>query len=398
MVTMLAVAVALSSAGRAQEFEGRLALDPSPAYVKVAVMLNAADDATLPEPVTQGAEVFEGTLWGPFRGTAVALVTPPGGVPYAYVDRNGNTALEANERVTFQASAERPGMEATTRMRLPIECGSFQEMPVDLMLMGLSPAGDRTRRALAHSAAWIIGGTVPIDGRQVRVGYSYSCDTGAVDPRNGFIGLDENGDGQIDWSGRSMENARADDETIVFRVGDRYVSTSSVDVESGRIIIRSLPASDYERIDWAVGGQVPDFVYTDFEGERHRLSDLGAQYVLLDFWFATCGPCIAEIPTLKQARDEFGSRGFEILSLTRDDEPEMDAARGVVAKHSLDWPQGAGETVRHLVNHRFRVVGYPSHILLGPDRRILSAGGEGEEPLRGDALLETLAKLLRSGG
>ena len=142
-----------------------------------------------------------------------------------------------------------------------------------------------------------------------------------------------------------------------------------------------------------VGSQVPDFSYTDFEGREHHLSDLGERYVLLDFWFAACGPCIAEIPNLKEARERYQSRGFEVLSLTNDDEEELDKARQVVADKNVDWPQAAGPRVRDLVNQRFRIRYNPNYVLLDPSRKIVSAGRESELPLQGEALRETLGKL-----
>ena len=37
--------------------------------------------------------------------------------------------------------------------------------------------------------------------------------------------------------------------------------------------------------------------------------------MLLDFWGTWCGPCIAEIPTLKAAYARFRDRGFEIVGI-----------------------------------------------------------------------------------
>ena len=269
-------------------------------------------------------------------------------------------------------------------------------MPVKLQLLKPGSGPSPERRVLAHSGFWSVRGQVRVDDRDILVEYSYPCDTGTVDLANGPFGMDADGNGSIDWHYNSPENATAMNETVVFRVGNHYLSTATVDVSTGRVVLRSHPAADYRRIELTVGSQVPDFSYTDFEGREHHLSDLGERYVLLDFWFAACGPCIAGIPNLKEARERYQSHGFEVLSLTNDDEEELDKARRVVADKNVDWPQAAGPMVRDLVNQRFRIRFNPNYVLLDPSRKIVSTGGEGELPLQGEALLKTLGSFFPS--
>ena len=319
----------------------------------------------MPEPLSPGARVFQGMLRRPFEDIAVALVVPDGQPAFLYIDANQNSALEAVERISFRPSEERPELEGIALVRLATNCGRYEEMPVELRLLKPRSGPSPERRVLAHSGFWSVRGQVRVDDRDILVEYPYPCDTGTVDLANGPFGMDADGNGSIDWHPNSPENASAMNETIVFRVGNHYLSTATVDVSTGRVVFRSHPAADYRRIELTVGSQVLDFSYTDFEGREHRLSDLGERYVLLDFWFAACGQCIAGIPNLKEARERYQSRGFEVLSLTNDDEEELDAARRVVADKDVDWPQAAGPRVRDLVNQRFRIRSYPNYVLLG---------------------------------
>lgn len=311
-----------------------------------------------------------------------------------YIDRNRNSILEAAERTEFRSSEERPELEGVVLIQLGTKCGPYDEMPVELRLLRPRENESQDRRVLAYSAGWRVRGQVPIDGREVLVEYPYSCDTGTVNTTNGLLGIDSDGGGDIDWHPNSPENAIARDEAVVFRVGSHYVSTARSELENRRVVLRTHAAADYRRIELTVGSQIPDFSYADFEGQEHRLSDVGAQYILLDFWFAACGPCIAEIPNMKAALEKYRARGFEVLSLTLDDKEDIENARQVVVKRQMDWPQAAGPNVRDLINQRFQIRAYPNYVLLDRRRRIISTGREGESPLRGKPLLETLQKLL----
>ena len=56
------------------------------------------------------------------------------------------------------------------------------------------------------------------------------------------------------------------------------------------------------RGDLEVGAQVeklaPDFEISDFDGERHRLSDFRGKVVYVNFWATWCIPCGVELPDI----------------------------------------------------------------------------------------------------
>jgi hypothetical protein len=93
--------------------------------------------------------------------------------------------------------------------------------------------------------------------------------------------VDCNGDGKIDGN---VEQVFARGQEIIFRVGTRYVSTKSVDIKTGDVLIADHPASDYKRIECYVGATVPEFLFQDFDGRPHKISEYRGKYVLLQFW------------------------------------------------------------------------------------------------------------------
>ncbi len=46
----------------------------------------------------------------------------------------------------------------------------------------------------------------------------------------------------------------------------------------------------------------PDFSVTDMSGKKYTLAGLRGKVIVLNFWFTTCAPCIAEMPGLNAIR------------------------------------------------------------------------------------------------
>lgn len=82
----------------------------------------------------------------------------------------------------------------------------------------------------------------------------------------------------------NVEYVMGGPEPVVFRVGTHYVSTKSVDLGTGDIVMPAYPALDDDRIKRQLGVTVPDFAYQDLDGNPHRLGEFRGKYLLLDFW------------------------------------------------------------------------------------------------------------------
>lgn len=66
-----------------------------------------------------------------------------------------------------------------------------------------------------------------------------------------------------------------------------------------------------------------DYVGTDEEGRQIPLTELyGKSYIFVDLWASWCGPCRAENPQYKEAMMLYRDKGFQIYSVSFDDEKE----------------------------------------------------------------------------
>lgn len=70
----------------------------------------------------------------------------------------------------------------------------------------------------------------------------------------------------------------------------------------------------------SVFGRLPDHEFKLHGGESVQMSDFRGQVLLVNFWATWCGPCRREIPELVRLKEEYGSKGFEILGISVDEE------------------------------------------------------------------------------
>ncbi|WML47660.1 thiol-disulfide oxidoreductase ResA [Neobacillus sp. PS3-34] len=86
----------------------------------------------------------------------------------------------------------------------------------------------------------------------------------------------------------------------------------------------------------AVGEKAPDFVLTDMNGVKHRLSDYKGKGVFLNFWGTWCKPCETEMPFINNQYHQFKDKGVEVLAV--DIKESNLAVTKFAERHKLDFP------------------------------------------------------------
>lgn len=118
----------------------------------------------------------------------------------------------------------------------------------------------------------------------------------------------------------------------------RLVIRSIILLVLGAAVIYTLYANftNDNRQKVAVGETAPDFVLTDMDGKKHRLSDYKGQGVFLNFWGTWCPPCKKEMPYINNQYHQFKDQGVQVLSV---DIQESELAVSEFAeRYKLDFP------------------------------------------------------------
>jgi len=70
--------------------------------------------------------------------------------------------------------------------------------------------------------------------------------------------------------------------------------------------------------------------------------DLKGKVVVVDFWATWCGPCVAEMPHMKELYAQYKDKGVEFVGISLD-QPEaqggLDKLKSFVADKQIGWPQ-----------------------------------------------------------
>ena len=144
-----------------------------------------------------------------------------------------------------------------------------------------------------------------------------------------------------------------------------------------------------EKPKYALVGKIfLDFSEKGRDGKLHKLSEYVGKgnYVLIDFWASWCGPCMGEMPTLKEAKRRFGKNGFEILGISLDNnETQWKAA---IDNGGFNWLHlSCLNGWRSEGVSLYNIKGIPANFLCNGDGVIIAVD------LRGEALLEKLEEI-----
>jgi peroxiredoxin len=130
--------------------------------------------------------------------------------------------------------------------------------------------------------------------------------------------------------------------------------------------------------------KAPDFVLSDLNGRKFRLSDFrGKQPVLIIFSTTWCTFCRQEIPHFKSIHASYAKQGLEIVNIDIQESKEKVAK--FTAKHGLPYRVLLDED--GAVSGIYDIRGVPSMVLVDQNGNILCRQCQKVEPL-----IETLLK------
>jgi thiol-disulfide isomerase/thioredoxin len=122
------------------------------------------------------------------------------------------------------------------------------------------------------------------------------------------------------------------------------------------------------------GAASPTFDYENVTGGKTSLESLKGKFVYFDVWATWCGPCIAEIPALKEVEKEYHGKNIEFVSISIDERKDFEKWKKMVADKELKGIQLIADNAwESEFVKKYAIDGIPRFILIDTEGKIVSA-------------------------
>jgi len=115
------------------------------------------------------------------------------------------------------------------------------------------------------------------------------------------------------------------------------------------------------------------------DGTPFNLEDWKGKVVLVDFWATWCGPCVAEIPHVKEMYEKYHEKGFEVVGISLDD--NRGALDNFLKEKSIPWTilHEKGGSGNHPAAQHYGIMAIPFMALVDREGKVISIEARGEE-------------------
>ncbi len=135
---------------------------------------------------------------------------------------------------------------------------------------------------------------------------------------------------------------------LLWMLGNRTQDKAKKAVLEDRIL-KDYPESPYasrildERHQREGLGKPFELAFTEaIHGSEVSIKGLKGKVVVIDFWATWCGPCVAEMPKMKELYAKYKGEGVEFIGVSLDSPKEdggLDKLKKFVAENEIGWPQ-----------------------------------------------------------
>lgn len=120
-----------------------------------------------------------------------------------------------------------------------------------------------------------------------------------------------------------------------------------------------------------IGKQFPLLQCVNRNNEKFS-SDIftSKKLILVDFWYSRCAPCRAQFGSLKNLYNQFSSKGFEIVGISKDKATDKKIWEETIVNDQLIWQQYWDKDGKDV--HKLSITSYPTNFLVDHSGKIIA--------------------------
>jgi thiol-disulfide isomerase/thioredoxin len=116
------------------------------------------------------------------------------------------------------------------------------------------------------------------------------------------------------------------------------------------------------------------FDYENYKGGKSKLEDFKGKYVYIDVWATWCGPCVQEIPYLKEIEKKYHKKNIAFISISIDGVKDFKNWKSFVKNNKMGGIQlFATKNATDRFIKTYQIVDIPRFILIDPKGKIIDA-------------------------
>jgi len=123
------------------------------------------------------------------------------------------------------------------------------------------------------------------------------------------------------------------------------------------------------------GKIMADFQLPDSTGKMISLYSIKSRYVLIDFWFSTCKPCIDGFPELIELYNKTSREELTIIGISVDGPAMLPSWKAAIRKYQLPWIN-LSDPKYSIPYYRYGIELYPTKVLVDGEKRIVGVNWE----------------------
>ena len=142
-------------------------------------------------------------------------------------------------------------------------------------------------------------------------------------------------------------------------------------------------------------GEKPKFSYRSMSGKMISNETLRGKLVVLDFWATWCGPCVKEMPKMKELHKWTRGKGVELIGISLDS--SSSSLKQYLSKEEIGWEQVfGGNGWDSKPAKAFGIRSIPRVYILAPDGSVAWSGHPANMQPKLDRLYKQYAAELRA--